>query len=336
MSERPSKKEIRAFLDDLDPAEIGGPMQAAVVPAFQRIYHHAARRTWHDVWYRGTRLHAYPTDLWVYQELLEELKPSLVVQTGTYRGGTALFLADRLQIIGRGHVVTIDAEAEPNRPQHPRLTYLTGPPTAADIVDDVRSRLDGLGPGAGPPRRRDHQGRGAGRAARAMRRSHLPARWSWSSTPTSTVRPMRSRSSSTRTSDFEVDARGERHFLTQNPAGLLRRVAGESDGRRRDRRPRRWTSTRPRPPCARSSPWSSTASEPHVVLVLQAFEPHGFFAGIKTAVLAAARLAGELGQRSPGRRRPAGPVQHPRRGARPRWARSSARPACPRSPTRCG
>ena len=63
MTERPRKLEIRAFLEELDPKDVGGPMQAAVATAFRRIYHYAAGRTWRDTWYRGTRIRAYPTNL---------------------------------------------------------------------------------------------------------------------------------------------------------------------------------------------------------------------------------------------------------------------------------
>ena len=64
--------------------------------------------------------------MWVYQELIDELRPGLVVETGTYRGGSALFLADRLETSGRGEVVTIDIGVRPDLPEHPRLAYLTG------------------------------------------------------------------------------------------------------------------------------------------------------------------------------------------------------------------
>jgi cephalosporin hydroxylase len=293
VSEQPSKKEIRAFLDNLDPTEIGGPMQAAVVRAFQRIYHRAARRTWHDVWYRGTRLHIYPTDLWIYQELVEELKPSLVVQTGTFRGGTALFLADRMQTIGRGHVVTIDAEAEANRPQHPRLTYLTGPPTATDIVEEVRSRLASSEPalfllGAGTTKEevlaelQSYAPLAPTGSVVVVEHTHLDG-------PAEALHEFLGT-----TSDFEVDARGDRHFLTQNPSGLLRRVAGESEaGAAASPASLDLDATTPAVRALDSLVFDGDT--PHVVLVLQAFEPHAFFAGIKTAVLAAARLAAELG-----------------------------------------
>ena len=292
VSERPSKKEIREFLDDLDPADVGGPMQAAVAAAFQRIYHHQARRTWKDTWYRGTRLHAYPTDLWVYQELLEELKPRLVVQTGTFRGGTALFLADRLQVIGRGQVVTVDAEVEPNRPQHPRVTYLTGPPTADDIVADVRSRIDGTGPvlailGAGQTK--DEVLAELERYAPmvptgsvvVVEHTHLDG-------PAEAVREFLAS-----TDDFAADPRGERHFLTQNPSGFLRRIGGEGASGTPGAAPSLdLDATAPAVRMLDSLVFDGETAQ--VVLVLQAFEPQSFFAGIKTAVLAAARLADVL------------------------------------------
>jgi cephalosporin hydroxylase len=294
VTERPSKKEIRAFLDDLDPADVGGPMQAALARAFQRMYHHAGRRTWKNVWYRGTRLHAYPTDLWVYQELIEELKPSLVVETGTYRGGTALFLADRLQIIGRGHVISIDAHVEPTRPQHPRLTYLTGPPSAPDILEEVRGRIR--------PSERVLFLLGAGRSkdeVLADLRSYAPlappgsvvvVQYTHLGGPAAAVQEFLES-----TSDYEVDTRSERHFLTENASGFLRRVAGESEAGAGTTTTATLDLDAATPAVRALDSLCFDAGPPHVVLVLQAFEPHGFFAGIKTAVLAAARLASELG-----------------------------------------
>lgn len=289
-----SRKEIRAYLEGLDPTDIGGPMQSAIGTAFRRIYRHAAARTWHDTWYRGTRVRAYPTDLWTYQELVEELKPGLVVETGTYRGGTALFLADRLQLLGRGRVVSIDAEVEPNRPQHPRLTYLTGPPTAPDIVDDVRERLDPSAPVLFVL--------GAGRTAdevRAELETYAPMAPSGSvivvghtdlDGPAEAVRDFVASSA-----DFEVDPRGERHVLTQSPGGFLRRVTGGSEVAPGASTGATLDVDAATPAVRALESLTFDGDQPHVVLVLQAFEPDGFFAGIKTAVLAAARVAEELG-----------------------------------------
>ncbi len=43
----------------------------------------------------------------------------------TFHGGSALYLASMLDLIGKGHVLTIDITPQPNRPSHNRITYLT-------------------------------------------------------------------------------------------------------------------------------------------------------------------------------------------------------------------
>lgn len=50
-----------------------------------------------------------PTDLWLMQELIYAYKPDLIIETGTARGGTALFYAAVLaQAHPTGRVITID------------------------------------------------------------------------------------------------------------------------------------------------------------------------------------------------------------------------------------
>jgi cephalosporin hydroxylase len=49
-----------------------------------------------------------PADLWIYQEILFDLKPDEVIETGTYASGTTLFIAHMMDLIGKGRVVSID------------------------------------------------------------------------------------------------------------------------------------------------------------------------------------------------------------------------------------
>jgi len=114
----------------------------AIRDQFHRLYCHVSLRTWQDTWYRGILTYKCPTDMWVYQELIHDLRPGLVVETGTFRGGSALFIADLLETIGHGEIITIDIDDDqPDRPAHPRLTYLIGSSVAPEIVDSVRRRL---------------------------------------------------------------------------------------------------------------------------------------------------------------------------------------------------
>jgi cephalosporin hydroxylase len=72
-----------------------------------------------------------------YQEILFETRPSLVVETGTHEGGSALFLAHMLDVLGGGEVVSIDVLGRPGRPVHPRVRYVTGSSADGDLVSGV-------------------------------------------------------------------------------------------------------------------------------------------------------------------------------------------------------
>jgi cephalosporin hydroxylase len=64
----------------------------------------------HNMQYRGVRCVKCPLDYVLYQMLLAELRPDLVIEIGTHQGGSALYLADLLQLLGGGEVHTIDIE----------------------------------------------------------------------------------------------------------------------------------------------------------------------------------------------------------------------------------
>jgi cephalosporin hydroxylase len=84
-----------------------------------------------------------PLDLWIYQELLVRTRPDLVVETGTWRGGSALYLAMMLDGIGHGRVITIDVEPRPGRPVHPRIEYVVASSTAPSTLSYVGGAASG-------------------------------------------------------------------------------------------------------------------------------------------------------------------------------------------------
>lgn len=97
------------------------------------------RRGWKDVYWLGTRMVKCPLDAWVMQEIICETKPELIIETGTHSGGSALFFASICELLGHGEVISIDIqEPKPDYPQHPRLTYLPGlSSTDANVVRKV-------------------------------------------------------------------------------------------------------------------------------------------------------------------------------------------------------
>jgi cephalosporin hydroxylase len=114
----------------------------ATVTAFHRLYRDELRLDKQTYW-RGARVIKCPLDLWVYQEIIAELQPDLIIETGTMYGGSAYYLASILDIVGHGEVLTIDINHRGGRPQHERITYLTGSSTAEDVVVEARRRARG-------------------------------------------------------------------------------------------------------------------------------------------------------------------------------------------------
>jgi cephalosporin hydroxylase len=69
----------------------------------------------HEIWkttkFLDVLTYKSVTDLWNYQEILTELKPSLVLELGTYQGGSALYFAETLRLVSpHFRVLTVDID----------------------------------------------------------------------------------------------------------------------------------------------------------------------------------------------------------------------------------
>ena len=64
---------------------------------------------YHFTWL-GRPIIQFPNDLMVLQELIWETKPDLIIETGIARGGSLIFYASILQLIGKGKVVGVDVD----------------------------------------------------------------------------------------------------------------------------------------------------------------------------------------------------------------------------------
>lgn len=87
----------------------------------------------------GIEILKTPLDLWIMQEIIFEIKPDLIIETGTFKGGSALYYSQLFDMIGKGRVVTIDLEFRDNRIKHPRLRYVLSSSTdelLRDLLDD--------------------------------------------------------------------------------------------------------------------------------------------------------------------------------------------------------
>lgn len=90
----------------------------------------------------GVPVHKSPLDLFLYQEIICEIKPDLIIECGTYEGGSALFFSSMLDLIQKGQVLSIDIAPQSNLPTHPRLTYLRASSTSSEAMEKVQSMIN--------------------------------------------------------------------------------------------------------------------------------------------------------------------------------------------------
>jgi cephalosporin hydroxylase len=108
------------------------------------------RYSYHFSW-MGRPVIQYPQDMMAMQELIWAVKPDLIVETGIAHGGSLIFYASMLQLIGgEGRVLGIDIDIrEPNRieiEQHPmahRIDMIEGSSIDEAIARRVRDAAQG-------------------------------------------------------------------------------------------------------------------------------------------------------------------------------------------------
>ncbi len=111
---------------------------ASILNTFHDFYFNGlfGSAPWRRTQYMGLPIYKCPLDLWVYQEIIFETRPDLIVETGTFMGASALYLAHLFDALGHGRVVTIDTQASA-QPAHPRIRYVAGSSASPAVIDDA-------------------------------------------------------------------------------------------------------------------------------------------------------------------------------------------------------
>ena len=112
----------------------------SIADQFHRQYYESG--IWRNTFWLGVAARKCPLDLWIYQEILFETRPEVIIESGTESGGSALFLASVCDLIGEGKVITIDLQDNPLRPKHPRITYVFGSSVAPETIDLVKKSVE--------------------------------------------------------------------------------------------------------------------------------------------------------------------------------------------------
>jgi len=93
----------------------------------------------------GRPIIQYPQDMIAMQEIIWDVKPDLIIETGIAHGGSIIYYASILELIGKGEVLGIDIDIrEHNRAEiekHPmskRISMIQGSAISEDIIEQIK------------------------------------------------------------------------------------------------------------------------------------------------------------------------------------------------------
>ncbi len=103
----------------------------------------------------GRPIIQYPQDMIAMQEIIWDVKPDLIIETGIAHGGSLIFSAAMLELVaacggGEGEVLGIDIEIRPHNrkaieehPMYKRISMIEGSSIAPEVITQVRENAKG-------------------------------------------------------------------------------------------------------------------------------------------------------------------------------------------------
>lgn len=200
--------------------------------------HYEKNKIWENTTWLGQPMWKLPSDAIVLQEIIFETKPDLIIETGTGMGGSALFYACLLHLVDHGQVLTIDKDRRFHNfgctAAATRIKFIHGSSLDEAVLAHVKREATGrrcmviLDSWHSYEHVRDELAAywrfvwpGCYLIVEDSHVSGHPVDWEWGKGPYEAVEEFARDYSK----QFEVDSGRERHLMTFNPHGWLRRLA---------------------------------------------------------------------------------------------------------------
>jgi cephalosporin hydroxylase len=98
----------------------------------------------------GRPIIKFPNDIVILQEIIMKVKPDYIVETGIAHGGSIIFSASMLELLGHGEVIAVDIDIrEHNKreieahPMFKRITMIQGSSIDPEIVNAIKEKVKG-------------------------------------------------------------------------------------------------------------------------------------------------------------------------------------------------
>ncbi|QWW68023.1 cephalosporin hydroxylase family protein [Rhizobium sp. WYJ-E13] len=96
----------------------------------------------------GVPIIQMPADVMATQEVIWNTKPDIIIETGVARGGSMIFMASLLKVIGKGKVIGVDIDIRAHNrdsiekhPLSPLITLIEGPSTTVETLAKVKAEI---------------------------------------------------------------------------------------------------------------------------------------------------------------------------------------------------
>lgn len=96
----------------------------------------------------GRPIIQYPQDMLAMQEIIYALKPDIIIETGIAHGGSLIYYASLLELIGKGKVIGIDIDIREhnrieieNHPMYKRIQMIQGSSIDPKIIEHLHSEI---------------------------------------------------------------------------------------------------------------------------------------------------------------------------------------------------
>ncbi|MBK5284700.1 MAG: cephalosporin hydroxylase family protein [Bacteroidia bacterium] len=101
----------------------------------------------------GRPIIQYPQDMIAMQELIWQIKPELIIETGVAHGGSLIYYASLLELIGKGEVIGVDIDIRPHNrieierhPMFSRIKMIEGSSTSDVVLNELKKLTERKSP----------------------------------------------------------------------------------------------------------------------------------------------------------------------------------------------
>jgi cephalosporin hydroxylase len=142
---------VQEFINERQERIVNNASNEALLSAAQAFNESSnkAQYSYNFSW-MGRPIIQYPQDMIAMQEIIWDIKPDLIIETGIAHGGSLIYYASLLELLGKGEVLGVDIDIREhnrkeieNHPMYKRIKMIQGSAIDPEILAEVKKYTKG-------------------------------------------------------------------------------------------------------------------------------------------------------------------------------------------------